>query len=456
MLKNNMTSSNPKAIMDELKSFYSDLYNNRSEDDTEEFTNPFLNDPQIPKLSKILRNACEGQLTVTECFNTLSSFKNNKTPGNDGLTVEFYKAFWNQIGNVLVDCLNYSHEHGELSTSQKQALIILLEKENRDRRFIKNWRPISSINVDAKIGSKAIAKRLEKTLPTIIHYNQNAYVKGRTMFDAARTIDDILDFCKAENESAILTTLDFEKAFDSLKWDHLIGALKAFDFGPSFISWVKTFYKNSSSCVANNGFSTSYSPLKRGVRQGDPLSPYLFIIGLELLAIHIRNDKEINGLTIGKEEVKVVIYADDMTCFLKNKQSYHSLMKTLNRYSICSGLRINREKTKILLLGPEIAVSKEQLDVKEIRMAVKILGFHFTYNNALFRKLNFDSIMKSIKKSLNNWKWRVLTLMGKIQIIKSFVVPRILYRAAVLPLEKDFLKESLVCYTSSYGKARTK
>ena len=130
-----------------------------------------------------------------------------------------------------------------------------------------------------------------------------------------------------------------------------------------------------------------------------------------------------------------------MTCSLKNKQSYHSLMRTLNRYSICSGLRINREKTEILLLGPEIAVSKEELDVKEIRMAVKILGIHFTYNNALFRKLNFDSIMKSIKKSLNNWKWRGLTPMGKIQIIKSFVVPKILYRAAVLPIEKDFLKE---------------
>ena len=132
-----------------------------------------------------------------------------------------------------------------------------------------------------------------------------------------------------------------------------------------------------------------------------------------------------------------------MTCFLKNKQSYHSLKRTLNRYSICSGLRSNREKTEIiiLLLGPEIAVLKEELVVKEIRMAVKILGIHFTYNNALFRKLNFDSIMKSIKKSLNNWKWRGLTLMGKIQTIKSFVVPKILYRAAVLPLEKDFLKE---------------
>ena len=236
------------------------------------------------------------------------------------------------------------------------------------------------------------------SLPTIIHYNQNAYLKGRTMFDAARTIDDILDFCKVENQSAILTTIDFEKVFDSLKWDYLL--------------------KNSSSCVTNNGFSTSYFPLKRGVRQGDPLSPYLFIIGLELLAIHIRNDKEINGLTIGKEEGKVVIFADDMTCVLKKNQSNHSLMRTLNRYSTCSGLRINREKTEIILLGPEIAPSKEELDVKEIRMAVKIQGIHFTYKNALFRKLNFDSIMKSIKKSLNNWKLRGLTLMEKIQIIK--------------------------------------
>ena len=85
VLKNNMTSSDLKAIMDELNSFYSDLYNNRSEDDTEDLQIVFFNNPQIPKLTNILRNACEGLLTVTECFNT-SSFKNNETPGNDGLT----------------------------------------------------------------------------------------------------------------------------------------------------------------------------------------------------------------------------------------------------------------------------------------------------------------------------------------------------------------------------------
>ena len=85
------------------------------------------------------------------------------------------------------------------------------------------------INIDAKISSKAVAKRLERTLPTIIHYNQNAYVKERTMFHTIRTIDDILDFCKTENHSAILKTIYFGKAFDSLKWNYLIGALKAFN-----------------------------------------------------------------------------------------------------------------------------------------------------------------------------------------------------------------------------------
>jgi len=98
------------------------------------------------------------------------------------------------VGTLLVDSLNYSYINGELSNSQKEAVITLIEKKDRDRRLIQNWRPISLVNVDVKIGSKAIAKRLEKVLPYIIHHNQNAFVKGRTIFDAVRTINDVLDF----------------------------------------------------------------------------------------------------------------------------------------------------------------------------------------------------------------------------------------------------------------------
>ena len=134
---------------------------------------------------------CEGELSVAECYNILTTLQNNKTPGNDGLAIEFYRSFWPVLGEMLVKGLNYSCKHGELSSSQKEAVIVLTEKKDRDRRQIKNWRPISLINVDVKIGTKAIAKRLEKVLPEIIHHIQNAYVKGRTIFDAERTIDDI-------------------------------------------------------------------------------------------------------------------------------------------------------------------------------------------------------------------------------------------------------------------------
>ena len=315
-------TTNPKEIMDELRSFYSNLYQVNSTKESEASLDAFLNSVSVPTLSEIQKEKCEEKLTIGECFYILNGFQKNKTPGNDGLTAEFYLAFWPILGKHLVACLNYAHNHGELSNSQKQAVITLLEKKGKDKRLIKNWRPISLINVDTKIASKALAKRLENILPDLIHYNQNAYVKGRSIFDAIRTIDDVLEYTKCSDQSGILVTIDFEKAFDSLDHRFLLKVLRTFNFGPSFIQWIRTFYSNVSSCVINNGFATSYFNVDRGVRQGDPLSPLLFILSLEVLACSIRQNDKIQGIKIEDEVVKISLFADDMTCFLRNKSSY--------------------------------------------------------------------------------------------------------------------------------------
>ena len=122
----------------------------------------------------------------------------------------------------MVDSLNYSCDYGELSNSQKEAIITLIEKKDTDKRHLSNWRPISLINVDVKIASKAIAKRLENVLPNIIHHNQCAYVKGRTIFDAVKTIEDVMEFSERCNIEGKMICIDFKKAFDTVSRDFLI------------------------------------------------------------------------------------------------------------------------------------------------------------------------------------------------------------------------------------------
>ena len=137
----------------------------------------YLKEVITPSITEEDSLLCNDLLTFEECEKTLGMMKNNKTPGNDGLTVEFYRCFWKYIGPLVVDSFNFSYEYGQLSSSQRQAVIVLLDK-GKDRTLLKNWRPISILNVDYKILSKTIAERLKKVLPGIVHYDQSGFITG--------------------------------------------------------------------------------------------------------------------------------------------------------------------------------------------------------------------------------------------------------------------------------------
>ena len=251
-----------------------------------------------------------------------------------------------------------------------------------------------------------------------------------------------MQFTKKDNVHGLLVAIDFQKAFDSVNWHFLYETLHRFRFGSSFIEWVKTFYCDITSCIMNNGYSRGYFEIERGVRQGDPLSAYLFILVFEVLAIHIRSNQNIKGISVGNIETKVTIFADDLTAFLKDKSSYDSLVSSLALFKKCSGLNVNVDKTEAYWLGKDHKSPPAKLpSVKKVNKPIKILGIYFTYDEELKIKLNYEHVIHANEKTLNLWKWRDLTVFGQVQIIKTFVVPKISYCTNIISLNTGKLNE---------------
>ena len=170
---------------------------------------------------------------------------------------------------------------------------------------MKNYRPISLLNCIYKIASGAIANRIKTTLHKIIHQDQTGFISGRYLGENTRLVYDIMHCAEQYNLKGLLLLIDFEKAFDSISWSFINKVLSYFGFGKSIISWVNLFFKDAKLAVNQGGNLSPFFNIGRGCRQGDSLSPYLFILCTEILAIKIRNNKNIKGIKIYNIEYKL-------------------------------------------------------------------------------------------------------------------------------------------------------
>ena len=274
---------------------------------------------------------------------------------------------------------------------------------------MKNWRPISLINVDAEIASKALAFRIRKVITNLIHSDQTAYVKGRYIGESVRLISDILEYTENKGIEAILFSADFEKAFDSIDHTFLFSVLKSYGFGPDFIQWVKTLFSNAESCVMNNGQSTGYFPLKRGTRQGDPLSAYLFILALEVMLFQVRSNEQIEGIKINDFEVKLAAHADDTYFFTLDIWSLLAVLNTCKTFQEFSSLKLNLEKCQAGWIGAAKDKSDTPINCNWINInhhKVVTLGVFNSYNCSLADKHNFLNQITSVKERLHTWGHR--------------------------------------------------
>ena len=440
--------TNFNEILVEEKRFYSELYakKNVNLNNEEICNNFFINNDSIPKLNEEMKQSCEGLISKEECEKAIKSMPNSKTPGTDGLPVEFYKIFWNEISDIVVESFNYSYNTKNLSISQKQGIITLLPKKDKDTRFLKNWRPISLLNTDYKIMTKCIASRLKEVLPHIIHPSQTGFMKDRYIGFNIRLIIDLIEYAENENKPGLIFSIDFEKAFDSVSWDYLDKCIDYFNFGDSFKQWVKLFINDISSCILNNGWSSGFFPLRRGVRQGCPLSPYLFLLCAEVFGIAFRNNININGIKVKDLEEKISQFADDTQLLLDGSiQSLNEAIIMLEVFETLSGMKVNFDKSEVIKLGCTKFDALQPLKpVKFTENSFKLLGIEIPINadyNTLI-KLNYDTLLEKVKHILGQWSKRTLTLYGKTVIIESLILPQFTYQLSNLPSPNGkFLKE---------------
>lgn len=438
----NKTLNDPMDILKQEVKFYSHLYTSAKVQDNEihDYLTPIM-------LENILNDneqqLCEGLLTVDECSEAVHNMKTNKSPGCDGLPSEFYKTFWSDVSDLVLNSLNEAMEKGELSTSQKHAIMSLVYKKG-DRQLLQNWRPISLLNSDYKIAAFVLANRLHKVLPKLINSDQTGYVKNRYIGCNIRLIEDIIDYINEENKKGIIMFCDFEKAFDTVEINFLLQVLTKFNFGPNFIKWIKTLYTNVSSSIKNNNWISKPFSIQRGIRQGCPISALLFILVTEVMATKIRNDPSIKGIALPSEkrdEAKVSMLADDTTIFVQDEISAEKVLKVIDDFGKVAGPKLNKHKTIGMKLGILRNNNDNITNIKWTSDTIKALGIYFGHDKKLRTKLNWEDKIKTVEKSLDIWRRRKLTLLGRILIAKTFAISKLVYLASSIACPEEYIKK---------------
>lgn len=445
-----VTVSSQEEILNVQKKYFENLYKKKVNDSNMiNNINDFMDGVPIPKISETEQEFCDENISENELLIALKEMKNGTSPGIDGLTVEFYKVFWNHLRNYLLNSFVTAFESGTLSSSQNKAVITLIHKgKNLPRNNLDNWRPISLTNTDYKILAKTLSMRLNSVISKLISEDQVGYIKGRKVATLLRTIDDVTDVINKENRPGILLTIDMFHAFDCISKEYMLEVFKTFGFGDTFTHWVSVLMSGSMSVVNYCGWMSESIAVESGIRQGCCFSPLAFVLALELLAIKIRNSPNIKGITLSKKIqpivetiVKILLYADDITLLLSDVNDMTNVLSIFSDFSKLTGLKINYKKSEAMWLG-SLKTNIDRPFGFTWKNNIKILGIYFS-NVVCASQIaeNWTNRLDVCKRLIATWEKRNLSIMGKIVVAKTFLVSQWIYVMQVLLIPEKVITE---------------
>uniref|UniRef100_A0A9J8BR89 Reverse transcriptase domain-containing protein n=1 Tax=Cyprinus carpio carpio TaxID=630221 RepID=A0A9J8BR89_CYPCA len=328
--------------------------------------------------------------------------ESGKTPGIDGLPVEFYKEFWAVLNEDLLAVLNESLVDGSLPLSCRRAVITLLPKKG-DLQEIKNWRPVSLLCSDFKILSKTLANRLRKVMGQVIHLDQTYCVPGRSITHNVCLIQDVLSVSSLLGVNLGLISIDQEKAFNRVEHQYLWDTLEAFNFRPGFINMIKVLYQDTESLLKINGGLSAPFKVSRGIRQGCALSGMLYSLSIEPLLNNLRS--RIKGLLLQHGiEHQISAYADDVVVMINGQQDINQLVFIVNDFRKISSAKVNWEKSEALAVGKwEKGLPNLPGGMIWRKEGFKYLGVYLGDSN--IQQKNWEGVIDKVEGKLKKWKW---------------------------------------------------
>ena len=420
-----------QKILNEQKRFYEELYT-RDKGVSFKVTNNtgiVVSEAQLRYLNT--------DITLSECYTSLKEMKNGKTPGSDGLPAEFYKHFWETLAPILQDLYIECMDKKKLNKTARHGLISLIPKGDKDTRYLKNWRPLTLLNLDYKIIAKVLATRLKTVLPSIIGNQQTGFMEGRQISENIRKTIDVISYVNSvKGKKCLIMTIDMEKCFDRIEYCAIQGSLEYFGITGRYADWISMFFNDFYVNTQNAGFLSPTFYKTRSINQGCNISPYLYLLCGEILAHKLKYNEQIKGVDIGDVTMLLSQFADDTTLFLEYDEiSLQQLVHTLSYIEAHTGLKVSYDKTVLYRVGSIQYSSAKLYTSKPFQWSdgdINVLGITIR-NHAKQTSDSHNVTIDKMCKIMNSWYARTLTLIGKCMVINTLMSSLFVYRLSVLP-----------------------
>ncbi|XP_058760550.1 uncharacterized protein LOC131633894 [Vicia villosa] len=366
--------------------------------------------------------------TEDEIKHSVFSLKADSAPGPDGFGGSFYHHYWDIIKGDVTNAVSQFFLQGWIPKGYNANSIVLIPK-SKDAETLSDYRPIALANFKFKIITKILADRLASLLPSLISFEQKGFIKGRNIRDGIFLTSEAINLLNNKSFSGnIAMKIDITKAFNSISWQFILKTLNSFGFCSIFCNWISTILHSATLSINFNGKLAGYFSCSNGVRQGDPLSPLLFCLAQEVLSRNITSlvsSNQCNRIQASRNCFvdSHTMYADDIMIFCRGDQkSVSNISNLLNSYAEHSGQYCSKHKSLIYAGGMSSSRHKILAD---------IIGFKMAYPPLLYlgapifigkpKASHFLFLADRIKLKLAAWKGSMLTMAGRVQLVKAVI-----------------------------------